>query len=143
VTLSAAAGGAVGAFVATVAVVAFFQSREPSVAAHAVVAPPPSPPPPTLVARPTPTPAFAATATATPDARASLPTGALTVASFPPARVFDGGRLLCSATPCFNTVLAAGLHDLVFVSADDTVKKLVRIEVVASQTRELRIAMSP
>jgi hypothetical protein len=40
-------------------------------------------------------------------------------------------------------VLAAGLHDLVFVSADDTVKKLVRIEVVASQTRELRIAMSP
>ncbi len=59
--------------------------------------------------------------------------GFLTISSYPWAKVYEGGRLLCT-TPCAKVSLPAGSHNLVLENPDQGLKQSLSVSIKSGET---------
>ena len=98
--------------------------------------------------RPPPTPAAPKTVTAThptpppppPPAEDKDP-GFLTINVYPWAKVSEGGRVLCAATPCNKVPLSAGSHTLTLENPDQGMKQSISVVIKSGETTTRAIGL--
>jgi serine/threonine protein kinase len=126
-------------------------AAEPSATASSTAAEPSSAAPPVATARVAPphhvssrpTPAAAPVKTAAPAAPAPVEKeepGFLTISSYPWAKVYENGRVVCSATPCNRLQLSAGNHTLLLENADQGVKQSVTVTIKSGEVTTRAVA---
>jgi eukaryotic-like serine/threonine-protein kinase len=66
--------------------------------------------------------------------------GFLTVNSYPWAKVTEGGRVICSATPCNKVSMSVGNHSLLFENAEQGFKQVVNVTIKSGETTTRAVA---
>ena len=98
--------------------------------------------------RPPPTPATPKTVTAThptppppPPPVEDKDPGFLTINVYPWAKVSEGGRVLCAATPCNKVPLSPGAHTLTLENPDQGVKQTTSVFIKSGETTTRAIGL--
>jgi eukaryotic-like serine/threonine-protein kinase len=103
--------------------------EKPTATARSKPPPRPQPPPRVTSAPPSPPPA------------AQDDPGFVTLFSYPWAKVTEGGRTVCAATPCTKVAMPPGSHTLVFENSEKGLKQSVQVSVKSGEETKKTVGL--